>query len=68
MAGLFCTLPALQFSSTPLAERYDSLVNSRDVDFQQDLISKVPCVPSMPACPANTSGLLSAVCAAHFCD
>ncbi|KAL4418858.1 hypothetical protein ABPG77_002925 [Micractinium sp. CCAP 211/92] len=57
--GVFFAPP--QFSSTPLAERYDSLVNSRDVDFQQDLISKVPCVPSMPACPANTSGLLSAL-------
>ncbi|KAL4425990.1 hypothetical protein ABPG75_010006 [Micractinium tetrahymenae] len=54
--GVFFAPP--QFSSTPLADRYNSLVNSRDVDFKADLISQVPCVPAMPACPANTSGIL----------
>lgn len=57
--GVFFAPP--QFSNTALTDRYNALVNSRDVDFQQDLISKVPCLPAMPACPANTSGILSAL-------
>lgn len=54
-------LASVQVGDAAFANRFNELVNHRDLNFAEDLIGDVPCAPAMPACPATPSGLLGSV-------